>query len=267
MSNDNAKINGNKDKRFERVILNVGGIKYETYRNTLTAFPETLLGTMFQERNQQILHPIDVENNEYFFDRNGRAFHYIMEFYRTGKPIWEDIFDRKNTHTTNYNNCIHDYVSEKELLIELDYFQIPIRTQIHTPPTLDDAVKVLEEFTEMMKYLIYEVQKLFRSQLIVHLPLFEFNYLSVRPDITSLQSLIAPFRYNGSAITHRYGPIIQNNLIEEFPGLNCTIAHENIGTSNNEVWVYSWRISAPLAFPQNEVIEKSVLKNSGIDLI
>uniref|UniRef100_U9U2P1 BTB domain-containing protein n=1 Tax=Rhizophagus irregularis (strain DAOM 181602 / DAOM 197198 / MUCL 43194) TaxID=747089 RepID=U9U2P1_RHIID len=67
----------NKD---ERIVLNIGGIKYETYRSTLTAYPDTLLGTMFQERNEELLKP---NKNEYFFDRNGKAFHYIMEYYRT----------------------------------------------------------------------------------------------------------------------------------------------------------------------------------------
>ncbi|CAJ0905558.1 9225_t:CDS:2 [Entrophospora sp. SA101] len=65
--------------RDERIILNVGGIKYETCRSTLTAYPETLLGTMFHQRNREMLHPTN--GNEYFIDRNGYAFYYILEFY------------------------------------------------------------------------------------------------------------------------------------------------------------------------------------------
>nr|CAG8435814.1 9005_t:CDS:2 [Entrophospora candida] len=34
----------------DRIVLNVGGIKYETYRSTLTAYPDTLLGIMFAEQ-------------------------------------------------------------------------------------------------------------------------------------------------------------------------------------------------------------------------
>ncbi|CAH1759517.1 7608_t:CDS:2 [Entrophospora sp. SA101] len=79
----------------ERIILNVGGIKYETYRSTLIAFPETLLGTMFQERNNELLNSTNNNNesnkDEYFFDRNGKAFHYIMEWYRNGgEIIWHN---------------------------------------------------------------------------------------------------------------------------------------------------------------------------------
>ncbi|POG81634.1 BTB/POZ protein [Rhizophagus irregularis DAOM 181602=DAOM 197198] len=106
----------------ERIILNVGGVKYETYRSTLTAYPETLLGTMFQERNHALLHPTN--DNEYFIDRNGKAFHYILEFYRTGEIIWPSQEDT-DTKTTNF--CCYTFVTRKELLKELDYFQIPMK--------------------------------------------------------------------------------------------------------------------------------------------
>ncbi|CAG8499509.1 5297_t:CDS:2, partial [Funneliformis caledonium] len=75
----------------ERIVLNVGGIKYETYRSTLTAYPKTLLGTMFHPRNRAMLHPTN--GNEYFIDRNGYIFHYIMEYYRTGNIVWRPSFE------------------------------------------------------------------------------------------------------------------------------------------------------------------------------
>ncbi|CAG8445628.1 2018_t:CDS:2 [Dentiscutata heterogama] len=92
----------------EKVILNVGGKKYETFQLKLVAQPETLLGTMFQDRNKCMRHPIN--GNEYFFDRNSEAFHYIMEFYRTGKLTWPIEYGK---------------VTCKQLEEELDYFQIP----------------------------------------------------------------------------------------------------------------------------------------------
>ncbi|CAH1763498.1 1137_t:CDS:2 [Entrophospora sp. SA101] len=58
----------NKSKDQEIVVLIVGGVRYQTFRSTLTTYPDTLLGTMFQERNKDLLHPAN--NNEYFFDRN-----------------------------------------------------------------------------------------------------------------------------------------------------------------------------------------------------
>ncbi|CAG8782154.1 20492_t:CDS:2, partial [Dentiscutata erythropus] len=92
----------------EKIILNVGGKKYETFQSTLVSRPETLLGTMFQDRNKCMRHPIN--GNEYFFDRNSDAFHYIMEFYRTGKLTWP---------------VKSEQVTRKQLEEELDYFQIP----------------------------------------------------------------------------------------------------------------------------------------------
>ncbi|CAG8543167.1 556_t:CDS:2 [Paraglomus occultum] len=77
-----------KSSENKRIILNVGGIKYETYRETLTAYPDTLLGTMFHPRNQELLRPVEGTTNEFFFDRDGHAFYYIMEFYRTGTISW-----------------------------------------------------------------------------------------------------------------------------------------------------------------------------------
>jgi hypothetical protein len=43
--------------RGERVVLNVGGTKFETYRSTLTNYSSSLLGTMFHKRNSSLLKP------------------------------------------------------------------------------------------------------------------------------------------------------------------------------------------------------------------
>ncbi|KAF0524914.1 BTB/POZ protein [Gigaspora margarita] len=96
------------NKSEEKIILNIGGKKYETFQSTLTAQPETLLGTMFQDRNKSMRHPIN--GNEYFFDRSSEAFYYIMEFYRTGKI------------TFPYES---GKVIYKQLEEEFNYFQIP----------------------------------------------------------------------------------------------------------------------------------------------
>lgn len=76
--------------------------QYETYRSTLTAHPETLLGTMFHPRNQAMLHPTN--GNEYFIDRNGYAFHYVMEYYRTGAVVWRPSFESSDDHAPSPQN-------------------------------------------------------------------------------------------------------------------------------------------------------------------
>ncbi len=60
------------------VTLNVGGKHYTTYRNTLTKYPQTLLGRMFSD-DQKLRH-----DKIPFFDRSDILFDAILNFYRTG---------------------------------------------------------------------------------------------------------------------------------------------------------------------------------------
>ncbi|EFA79370.1 hypothetical protein PPL_07788 [Heterostelium album PN500] len=69
----------------EPVILNVGGVKYEVRPSTLTRYPQTLLGNLFLRENKHLRRPD--KKGEYFFDRNGRVFEVILNFYRTGKLV------------------------------------------------------------------------------------------------------------------------------------------------------------------------------------
>ncbi|XP_072529128.1 A-type voltage-gated potassium channel KCND2 isoform X2 [Salminus brasiliensis] len=70
------------DKRRSQdglIILNVSGTRFQTWRNTLERYPDTLLGST--ERDF-FYHE---ETNEYFFDRDPDIFRHILNFYRTGK--------------------------------------------------------------------------------------------------------------------------------------------------------------------------------------
>ncbi|RIA90695.1 BTB/POZ protein, partial [Glomus cerebriforme] len=130
MSN-NKKINsvtnsGNDITSTEQtIILNVGGIKYETRRSTLTAYPDTFLGTMFANRNLSLLHPKN--ENEYFIDRDGNLFRYVMQYYRTGK-IYLPYFNSSDVSTQSSSSQSHfPLVSLEEIEAELDYFQVPFK--------------------------------------------------------------------------------------------------------------------------------------------
>lgn len=63
-----------------RVTLNVGGIRFETYKATLKKIPATRLS-----RLTEALSNYDPVLNEYFFDRHPGVFAQILNYYRTGK--------------------------------------------------------------------------------------------------------------------------------------------------------------------------------------
>ncbi|XP_022525987.2 potassium voltage-gated channel subfamily D member 3 isoform X1 [Astyanax mexicanus] len=72
----------------ELIILNVSGRRFQTWRNTLDRFPDTLLGSSEKEFF------FNEETREYFFDRDPDVFRSILNFYRTGKlhyPRYECI--------------------------------------------------------------------------------------------------------------------------------------------------------------------------------
>uniref|UniRef100_A0A914H0L6 BTB domain-containing protein n=1 Tax=Globodera rostochiensis TaxID=31243 RepID=A0A914H0L6_GLORO len=64
----------------ERVVLNVGGIRHETYQATLKKIPATRLSRLTPAQSNY-----DPMLNEYFFDRHPAVFEQILNYYRTGK--------------------------------------------------------------------------------------------------------------------------------------------------------------------------------------
>lgn len=80
-----------------RVILNVGGVRHETYKATLKKIPATRLS-----RLTEALVNYDPIQNEYFFDRHPGVFAQVLNYYRTGKlhypsdvcgPLFEEELD------------------------------------------------------------------------------------------------------------------------------------------------------------------------------
>lgn len=63
-----------------RVVLNVGGTRFETYKTVLKKIPATRLS-----RLTEALVNYDSITNEYFFDRHPGVFSQILNYYRTGK--------------------------------------------------------------------------------------------------------------------------------------------------------------------------------------
>ena len=68
-----------RDRVDEKIRLNISGMYFETWRQTLEKYPDTLLGS-----SEKDFFYDDVAK-EYFFDRDPEVFRYIINFYRTGK--------------------------------------------------------------------------------------------------------------------------------------------------------------------------------------
>lgn len=67
-----------------RVILNVGGKRFETLLETLRKYPNTMLGAMF---SSSVALAVADDTGEYFFDRDPKMFEVVLNFYRHGKII------------------------------------------------------------------------------------------------------------------------------------------------------------------------------------
>ncbi|NWX74863.1 KCNRG protein, partial [Alca torda] len=63
----------------EVVILSVGGVRFVTRASTLQQFPESRLARMLNDHDQEF----KLVNGEFFVDRDGTLFTYIMDFLRT----------------------------------------------------------------------------------------------------------------------------------------------------------------------------------------
>ena len=86
-----------------RVILNVGGARHETYHHVLKKIPATRLSKLtpqvwllidwLSDRLNQIsqLANYDAVLNEYFFDRHPGVFQEILNYYRTGLFYWVQV--------------------------------------------------------------------------------------------------------------------------------------------------------------------------------
>lgn len=66
-----------------RLVINVGGRRYETFQSTLTSIPDTRLAWVACQPHEAPEY--DKLQNEFFFDRHSGLFEEILNYYRTGK--------------------------------------------------------------------------------------------------------------------------------------------------------------------------------------
>ncbi|XP_061566017.1 BTB/POZ domain-containing protein KCTD12-like [Cololabis saira] len=90
----------------ELVELNVGGQVFVTRLQTLTAVPDSLLGTEFTKHS-----PADIPRDgkgRFFFDRDGQLFRYILDYLRDSQLFLPEFFRER-----------------KRLQREADFFRLP----------------------------------------------------------------------------------------------------------------------------------------------
>ncbi|XP_014468644.1 PREDICTED: potassium voltage-gated channel protein Shaw-like [Dinoponera quadriceps] len=97
------------EKWNDRVTLNVGGIRHETYKATLKKIPATRLS-----RLTEALVNYDPILNEYFYDRHPGVFAQVLNYYRTGKlhypadvcgPLFEQELEFWGLDTNQVEPC------------------------------------------------------------------------------------------------------------------------------------------------------------------
>ncbi|RIB09990.1 BTB/POZ protein [Gigaspora rosea] len=206
--------------RSERIVLNVGGVKYETYRSTLTAYPDTLLGTMFQDRNRILVHAN--KDNEYFIDRNGHAFRYILEYYRNGEVLWpNENFSENDTSQT--------YISRWELLREYDYFQIPFEIP-NTLPTSQMLAKRLDGFMNALLECSFDIKFAFRTYM--NIKFYDYSISDeenrptmfvVNPYIDGAYKKLKPFESCGYTLSIFFKEEISAFMTASLSKLSCDI--------------------------------------------
>lgn len=109
-----------EENKFPDVIgLNMGGYIFTTRLSTLTRYTDSMLGAMFSGR-----HKLDKDNKDnYFIDRNGKYFQFVLEFLRD-------------------EHFVPPMDARKKVLIEAEYFGIkPLSKKLkRSPPLFPDTV-------------------------------------------------------------------------------------------------------------------------------
>uniref|UniRef100_A0A3B4ARJ6 BTB domain-containing protein n=1 Tax=Periophthalmus magnuspinnatus TaxID=409849 RepID=A0A3B4ARJ6_9GOBI len=78
----------NRGEDSDKIIINVGGTRHETYKSTLRTLPGTRLAWLADPdpaSTDSDPAPPPPTNSEFFFDRHPGIFAYVLNYYRTGK--------------------------------------------------------------------------------------------------------------------------------------------------------------------------------------
>lgn len=90
-SDETCCISSSRSNIFNstRIVINVGGKKHDVRWKTLEKIPNSRLGKIRAANNVdemlELCDEIDFSQNEIYFDRPGKSFSSIIDYYRTGK--------------------------------------------------------------------------------------------------------------------------------------------------------------------------------------
>ncbi|CAG8437614.1 1720_t:CDS:2 [Acaulospora morrowiae] len=220
----------------EHIVLNVGGVKYETYKSTLTAYPDTFLGTMFANHNKPLLRHLG--SNEYFIDRNGYIFYYILEFYRTGKINFREstLFHQHQLRSSTRNGGgMHPptdrLITREELEEEIHYFQLPI-SSVWSSLTQRAITTKIDSFVDALHEIFYQVLCEFESSVEIdfrrnkHQPHVKIRGVDDTATIyRTVASLLKPYVSVGYVILDKFGTEIGCHLKYLIPELKWELLH------------------------------------------
>ncbi|XP_038676690.1 potassium voltage-gated channel subfamily C member 4 [Scyliorhinus canicula] len=123
-----------KGEDSERITINVGGTRHETYKSTLQTLPGTRLAVL-TEPGAQGNFDFDHKSRQFFFDRHPGIFAYVLNYYRTGKlhcpadvcgPLFEEELAFWGLDETDVEPCCWvSYRQHREAEEALDIFQPP----------------------------------------------------------------------------------------------------------------------------------------------
>ncbi|XP_052408971.1 potassium voltage-gated channel subfamily C member 1-like isoform X1 [Carassius gibelio] len=118
----------------EKIVINCGGIRHETYRSTLKTLPGTRLSWL-TEPDAFSNFDYDPKSDEFFFDRHPNTFAFILNYYRTGKlhcpndvcgPLFEEELAFWGIDETDVEACCWmNYRQHRDAEEALDSFETP----------------------------------------------------------------------------------------------------------------------------------------------
>ncbi|XP_078054008.1 voltage-gated potassium channel KCNC4 isoform X2 [Mustelus asterias] len=123
-----------KGEESERITINVGGTRHETYRSTLQTLPGTRLAALTEPGARGSGQP-PVASRSLFFDRHPGIFAYVLNYYRTGKlhcpadvcgPLFEEELAFWGLDESDVEPCCWvSYRQHREAEEVLETFQPP----------------------------------------------------------------------------------------------------------------------------------------------